>query len=110
MQGVIFVYTTFPSLAEAEQVGRAVVEQGLAACVNLVPGMISHYRWQGQVERGEEVVGIFKTRAARAEAVAAAVRAMHSYTTPAIVFLPAEGGDPAYLAWIAAETGGGAPG
>ena len=101
----VFVYTTYPSLVEAEQAGRSIVERQLAACVNILPGMISHYRWQGAIERGEEVVMIIKTRASLAEAVRAAVREMHSYTTPAIVFLPVEGGDPAYLGWIMAETG-----
>jgi periplasmic divalent cation tolerance protein len=101
---VVFVYTTWPSVVEAEQAGRALVERQLAACVNILPGMISHYRWQGAIERGEETVMIVKTRAALAEAVRAAVRELHSYTVPAIVFLPVEGGDPDYLGWLLAET------
>ena len=100
----VFVYTTYPSLVEAERIGRAVLEQRLAACVNILPGMVSHYWWQGAIERGEEVVMIIKTRASLAEAVRAAVKAMHSYTTPAILVLPIEGGDPAYLGWLMAET------
>ncbi len=104
MERVIFVYTTYPSLVEAEQAGRAIVEERLAACVNILPGMVSHYRWQGAIERGEEVVMIVKTRASLAEAVRKAVKKGHSYTTPAIVFLPVEGGDPGYMSWIAAET------
>ena len=100
----VFVYTTFPSLVEAERVGRAVVEKRLAACVNILPGMISHYWWQGMIERGEEVVMIVKTRASLAEDVRAAVKAMHSYTTPAILILPIEGGEPAYLDWLMKET------
>jgi periplasmic divalent cation tolerance protein len=102
----VFVYTTYPSLVEAEQAGRTLVERGLCACVNILPGMISHYRWQGAIERGEEVVMIIKTRATLTEAVRAAVKEMHSYTTPAIVVLPIEGGDPAYLAWILEESRG----
>ena len=104
MERAVFVYTTYPSLVEAERAGRAIVERRLAACVNILPGMISHYRWQGQIERGEEVVMIFKTRASLAEAVRAAVKESHAYDTPAIVVLPVEGGDPDYLAWIMAET------
>ena len=100
----VMIYTTFPSLADAERTGRAVLERRLAACVNILPGMISHYWWQGAIERGEEVVMIFKTRASLAEAVRAAVKEMHSYTTPAILVLPIEGGDPAYLGWLMAET------
>jgi periplasmic divalent cation tolerance protein len=101
---IIFVYTTYPSLTEAETAGRTLVERRLAACVNILPGMISHYRWEGLVERGEEVVMIIKTRAAAYEAVRAAVKEMHSYTTPAVLVIPLESVDPDYHAWIEAET------
>jgi len=104
MERATLVYTTYPSVVEAEQAGRAIVAQRLAACVNILPGMISHYRWQGAIERGEEVVMIIKTRASLAEAVRAAVKAGHSYTTPAILVLPVEAVDPDYHAWIVAET------
>lgn len=100
----VFVYTTHPSLVEAERIGKAVVEKRLAACVNILPGMISHYWWEGKIERGEEVVMIIKTRASLAEEVRAAVKAMHSYSTPAILVLPIEGGEPAYLEWLMQET------
>ena len=104
----VFVYTTYPSLVEAERIGKAVLERRLAACVNILPGMISHYWWKGAIERGEEVVMIIKTRASLAEGVRAAVKAMHSYTTPAILVLPIEGGEPGYLDWLMAETEAGA--
>ncbi|HYS48417.1 MAG TPA: divalent-cation tolerance protein CutA [Xanthobacteraceae bacterium] len=104
MERAVLVYTTYPSVVEAEQAGRAIVERRLAACVNILPGMISHYWWQGVLERGEEVVMIIKTRASFAEKVRAAVRAGHSYTTPSILVVPVEGGDPDYLGWIMAET------
>jgi periplasmic divalent cation tolerance protein len=100
---VVFVYTTYPSLAEAERIGKAVLEKRLAACVNILPGMISHYWWEGAIERGDEVVMIIKTRASRAEEVRAAVKEMHSYTVPAILVLPIEGGEPAYLDWLMRE-------
>jgi periplasmic divalent cation tolerance protein len=104
MERAVLVYTTYPSIVEAEQAGRAVVERRLAACVNILPGMISHYRWQGAVERGEEVVMIIKTRASLTDAVHGAVKEMHSYSTPAIMVLPLESVDESYLAWIMAET------
>jgi periplasmic divalent cation tolerance protein len=104
MDRAVFVYTTYPSIVEAEKAGRAIVERRLAACVNILPGMVSHYWWEGAIERGEEVVMILKTRASLAEAVRDAVKEMHSYTTPAVLFLPLEGGDPAYLAWLMNET------
>ena len=100
----MFVYPTWPTVPEAEEAGRTLVERRLAACVNILPGMISHYRWQGAIERGEEVVMIIKTRASLAESVRAAVKEMHSYTTPAFLVLPIESVDQGYLDWLMAET------
>jgi periplasmic divalent cation tolerance protein len=102
----VFVYTTYPSVVEAEQAGRALVEQRLCACVNILPGMVSLYWWRGKIDRGEEVVMIIKTRASLAEPVRAAVKQMHSYSTPAILVLPVENVDPEYHAWIVAEARG----
>jgi periplasmic divalent cation tolerance protein len=104
MERALLVYTTYPSIVEAERAGRSIVEQRLAACVNILPGMVSHYWWQGAIERGEEVVMIIKTRASLAERVCAAVKERHSYTTPAIMVLPVEQIDSAYLGWLMAET------
>jgi periplasmic divalent cation tolerance protein len=104
MERAVLVYTTYPSIVEAEEAGRALVERRLCACVNILPGMISLYRWQGAVERGEEVVMIIKTRASIAEAVCGAVKAMHSYTTAAILVIPLESVDKGYLDWLMAET------
>jgi periplasmic divalent cation tolerance protein len=106
MERAAFVYTTFPSVVEAEQTGRALVGRRLCACVNILPGMVSYYWWQSAVERGEEVVMIIKTRASLTEPVRAALRQMHSYTTPAILVIPIEGVDPDYHAWIIAEARG----
>ena len=104
MDRAVFVYTIFPSLVEAEACAKVIVDQRLAACANILPGMISHYWWEGKLERGEEVVMIFKTRASLAEAVRAAVKETHSYTTPAILVLPVESLDAGYHAWIVGET------
>src|SRR5829696_62040 len=104
MERAVFVYTTYPSIVEAEEAGRALVEQRLAAFVNILPGMISHYRWQGALERGEEAVMLVKTRASLAESVRAQVKARHSYEAPAILVLPIESVDQTYLAWVMAET------
>jgi periplasmic divalent cation tolerance protein len=104
MERAVFVYTTFPSVVEAEKAGNDLVGAGLAACVNILPGMISIYRWQGAVERAEEVVMIIKTRASLAEVVRASVRATHPYDTPAIVVLPVESIDDRYFAWILGAT------
>jgi periplasmic divalent cation tolerance protein len=104
MERAVFVYTTYPSVVEAEKAGNALVGQRLAACVNILPGMVSIYRWQGAVERGAEVVMIVKTRASLAEQVRAGVRATHPYDTPAILVLPIESVDDRYFSWILAET------
>lgn len=105
MDRVVFVYTSWPSAADAEAAGRTLVERRLAACVNILPGMISHYRWEGKVERAEEAVMIVKTRASLADAVSDAVRQLHSYDTPAILIMPLESVEKTYLAWLLAETG-----
>jgi periplasmic divalent cation tolerance protein len=104
MDRVVFVYPTYPSIVEAEEAGRVLVEQRLAACVNILPGMISHYRWQGAIERAEETVMLIKTRASLAEAVRAWVKDKHSYEAPAILVLPIESVDQTYLAWLMAGT------
>lgn len=106
MERAVLVYTTWPSIVEAEKAGRSIVERRLAACVNIFPGMISHYWWDGKIERAEEVVMIAKTRATLAALVGAAVKDLHSYTTPAIVTLPVEDADPEYHAWIVKEASG----
>ncbi len=104
MDEPLFVYTTYPSLVEAEKAGRALTEAGLAACVNILPNMVSIYRWQGKVERAEEVVMIVKTRVSLKEKVAVTIKGNHSYDTPAIVFLATAGGDADYSRWILDET------
>ena len=104
MDEVVIVYTTYPSLVEAEAAGRRLVDEKLAACVNILPQMISIYRWKGAVERADEVVMLVKTRAALAAQVGEAVRRRHSYELPAVVVLPVAGGDANYLAWIRTES------
>ena len=104
MESAVFVYTTYPSIVEAEQAGRVLLERRLCACVNILPGMVSIYWWQGALERGDEVVMLIKTRASLAEKVRTAVKDMHSYTTPAILVIPLESVDPDYHAWIVNET------
>ena len=106
MEHAVLVYTTWPSIVEAEEAGRAIVEKRLAACVNILPGMVSHYWWEGKIERAEEVVMFIKTRAALAEPVRQAVKGLHSYETPAIMVLPVESVDADYCRWIVEETGG----
>ena len=109
MERAVFVYTTWPTTVEAEKAGRTLVERRLAACVNILPGMISHYRWEGKVDRAEETVMIVKTRASLAPAVSDAVKELHSYDVPAILVMPLESVEKGYFAWLLAETDGIAP-
>jgi periplasmic divalent cation tolerance protein len=104
MERAVFVYTTWPTTVEAEQAGRVLVERRLAACVNILPGMVSLYRWEGKVERAEEVVMIVKTRASLADGVSDAVKELHSYDVPAILVMPLESVDTSYLGWLLKET------
>jgi periplasmic divalent cation tolerance protein len=98
------VYTTFPTIEEAERIGGALVERGLAACVNIIPGMVSIYVWQGAKHRDAETVMLIKTRLALADDVVRQVRDLHSYDNPAIILLPIAGGSPDFLQWIASQT------
>ena len=101
---VVLIHTNYPSFAEAERAGRAMLEARLAACVNILPGVVSHYWWQGEIERADEVMMIIKTQASLVEAVHEAVRGAHPYVTPSFLVLPVESGDPDYLAWLRAAT------
>jgi periplasmic divalent cation tolerance protein len=104
MTGAIFVYVTAPDLDVAERIGTAIVEEGLAACANLLPGMRSIYRWKGAVERADEIVVLLKTTPSRFDALEARVRELHPHETPCVVALPITQGSAPYLDWIAAET------
>lgn len=100
------VYATFPDLATAERIGGALVEAGLAACVNLLPGMRSLYRWEGRLACDAEVAALIKTRLALAERVTGYLLVAHPYRTPAVLVVEPSGGSPDFLAWIRRETAG----
>src|SRR3954464_15171078 len=104
MERAVLLYTTWPSIVEAEAAGKQIVQRRLAACVNILPGMVSQYWWKGAIERAEETVMIVKTRASLADAASKAVKELHRYETPAIMVLPVENIDPDYHKWIVAET------
>jgi len=103
-EAAALVYVTAPSLAEAEALAGTLVEEHLAACVNIVPGVRSVYRWQGAVQRDDEVLMLVKTTVARADAVCQRLAQLHSYELPCAVVYPAHGGLPAALGWIAEQT------
>lgn len=94
------VLTTVSSQDEARRLATALVEERLAACVNIVNEVHSVYRWQGAVEEAAEVLLVIKTRVEKLEALEAAVRRLHSYDVPEFLILQADGGSAAYLRWI----------
>ena len=100
------IYITAADAEEAKALGRALVEARLAACANVLPGIVPIFRWEGEVQEGSEVALIAKTRAALVDKVIEFVKERHSYDCPCVVALPIEKGNPAFLDWIAEETGG----
>jgi periplasmic divalent cation tolerance protein len=98
------IYMTAGSEQEAKGLGRTLVEERLAACANVLPGMTSIYWWEGQAQHDQEVVLIAKTRADLVDALTERVLELHSYSCPCVVALPIEGGNPAFLQWIVDET------
>jgi periplasmic divalent cation tolerance protein len=100
----VLIYSTFPSAEAAADVGKELVEERLAACVNILPGMRSIYRWEGRIAQDTEAVMIIKTRASLAGAVMATTKRRHSYTNPALLVIPLEEGAADYVGWLMQET------
>ena len=98
------VMITAPDADTAAELARALVTERLAACVNLVPGIRSFYRWEGQVNDDSEVLLLAKTRDDRCAALAARVLDLHPYDLPEVLALPAVGGSEAYLDWVRSES------
>jgi periplasmic divalent cation tolerance protein len=99
--GFAIVLTTAGSDEEAARIAAALVERRLAACVNVVPGVVSHYRWQGKICRDDERLLLIKTAERLFPEVRRAIRELHSYELPEAVMLRIGEGDPEYLAWLA---------
>ena len=100
----LMVMTTTDAREDAERLARGVVEQRLAACVQVLGPISSIYRWRGAVEAAEEWLCLIKTTVARFEALAAHVEANHGYDTPELTAVPVSHGSPAYLAWVSSAT------
>jgi periplasmic divalent cation tolerance protein len=103
----IIVLTNVPDHALATALARALLDQRLAACVNIGAPMESIYHWRGGIETGEEVPVAIKTRSALYSDVERAIRKIHPYDTPEIIAIPIVDGDARYLAWLAGEASGG---
>ena len=102
----IMVYTTFANQGDAERVGGQLVEEKLAACVNILGGVMSIYRWQDKVERDEEVVMLVKSRASLKSALSKRLQELHPYETPAVFVIDGEALNEDYWQWLVEQTGG----
>ena len=104
MTEALVVLITAPSSEEGEAIACALVEEKLAACVNVIPGMTSLYRWRGELQREGEVLLVVKSRRGLFDRLAARVRELHSYQVPEIIALPVILGDEDYLRWLSEAT------
>ena len=100
MNGRIVALSTVATAADADRLARALVERRLAACVNVVPGVVSHYRYQGELHRDQEQLLVIKTRAERMGALRAALAELHPYDVPELVALEISDGLEPYLDWL----------
>src|SRR5688572_31905489 len=100
------VLVTAPSQEVAEQITTTIVQERLAACGNIVPGIISIYRWQDEVQRDAEVLIVFKTTQETVQRLAERVKELHPYEVPEVIALPVTAGSPEYLRWVAASATG----
>ena len=103
---VVTVYAVFANADEAERIGRAMVEERLAACVNILGPCRSIYRWEGSIETASEVPALFKTSLDRADAIIARIAELHSYTNPAIAVWPIAKLNASYGDWVEANVTG----
>lgn len=106
MTGPVVALSTVATIEDAERIARALVEQGVAACVNVVPGVVSFYRWKGRLEREGEVLLVIKAAGERFDALRQALVALHPYEVPELVALPIGAGHQPYLDWLAAGAAG----
>ncbi|MBI3313545.1 MAG: divalent-cation tolerance protein CutA [Candidatus Omnitrophica bacterium] len=100
----LLILSTVPNLKEARSLASVLLEKKLAACVNISPGVESHYRWKGKKEKSREVMLFIKTREALFGKLEKTLRENHSYEVPEIIALPIQRGSKKYLNWLAKET------
>ncbi len=103
MSELTLIYTTCANHQEALRIARVLVEEQLAACANVMPPHTAVYRWQDQIQEEPEVAMLVKTRADLTARVSERIKSLHSYSTPCVVALPIQGGNPDFLIWIGAE-------
>jgi periplasmic divalent cation tolerance protein len=94
------ILSTCANREQAEQIAQRLLELQFAACINILPGVQSIYRWEGGIESADEVLMLIKTRAALTHEVQSTIAALHSYEVPEFLVLPVAGGSESYLAWL----------
>ncbi len=104
VEDIRLLYCTCPDTDTAQGIARALVEQRLAACVNIVPGLRSIYRWKGELQDDAECLLLIKTRAARVKAVSETIRSLHPYELPEVIAVPVVAGLAPYLDWVRDHT------
>lgn len=102
--GSLVVLVTCPNRKIGETIGHILVQERLAACVNVVPNLTSIYRWEGKICRNAEVLLVGKTRRICLPALIRRVRSLHPYSMPEIIALPVAGGFAPYLSWVRGST------
>lgn len=101
---IMVIYAPCPSVEVAKELAKAMLDARLVACVNLLPGMVSLYRWEGKMEESAEILLLAKTQASCLEPLKVMVESLHPYDEPALVVLPVQDGLDGFLAWVARET------
>jgi len=101
---ILLILTNFPDETSARKLAKILVEQRLAACVNILQGCTSIYRWQGQIETTGEIPVLIKTTREQYKAVEQIIKSQHPYELPEVIAVPLDNGLPAYLQWITNET------
>ncbi len=102
---VTTIYAVFATLDQADRIGRTVVEERLAACVNILAPVRSFYHWQGEVRRADEVAAIIKTSLDKADALISRITELHSYDVPCVVTWPVEKASASYIKWVEESVG-----
>ncbi|MFI5340645.1 MAG: divalent-cation tolerance protein CutA [Candidatus Methylomirabilales bacterium] len=103
-RGTVVILVTCPSQEVGEKIGNALVQERLAACVNVIPGLTSIYRWEGKICRDAETLLVIKTRRMRLPALIRRVKRLHPYSVPEVIALPLVGGSASYLSWVRDST------
>lgn len=104
MEKINIHYVTCKDINQARYIGSALIEEKLAACVNIIQGMESMYRWKGKVESAQEVILLIKSRASLSRKIRSRINDLHSYETPCILDIPIKSGSESYINWILSET------